>query len=607
MKIISKILISLVLLVSSQVVFGQSDKGKEADKVINMINKRGFWRPAVQWLEDDDRAKGYISMIDDFSATSLKETKKSIEREQKDAQQLLDVRQLLVKNAKKPKKQDELLAQYFNDVSVAKNVFDDAEKVVQRCQMLTAAIDGKLANYVPKTMPKGNLLYFSSLSSNGFAGFHEEIILEKKKDGKRILSIDSRNRRMEPMPNEQGIIVLNQPQVVEVDDTVFQRVRDMVEKGRLYDVGKQYMPDYMIMDASNWSMSFTFEGGKISSGGYAGGPDNSKALREIVDYLKEVAKSIADSKLEAYLFTSFREPSTQGLEYLYSYDGLRWDTIPGVFMQPMVGNEKSYRDAFTKEVKWPTYAPEQKCLRDPSIVQGPDGTYHLVWTVQWSGNRTFGYASSTDLIHWSEQREIPVMKNIPTNNVWAPELFYDDVKEQFLVIWSSQINPKYYTKADRKGTNNCHRMWYTTTKDFKTFTPAKRYYDPGFNSIDGYLLKRAPKDYVLIVKDNRKPGYSDLFCVFSDSPYGPFRNPTAKFGRTYSEGPCAIMMDDGEWIIYYDQYHPQEYGAVSTRDFKTFTPIPERISVPAKHKHGTILKINGTTLRNIIQAGQSKH
>ena len=143
-------------------------------------------------------------------------------------------------------------------------------------------------------------------------------------------------------------------------------------------------------------------------------------------------------------------------------------------------------------------------------------------------------------------------------------------------------------------------MWYTTTRDFKIFSPAKRYYDPGFNSIDGYLLKRAPKDYVLIVKDNRKPGFSNLFCVFSDSPFGPFSQPTKTFGRTFSEGPCAIKMRDGEWIIYFDQYHPQEYGAVSTRDFHSFTPIPERISVPSKHKHGTILRIKRSLLQPLL-------
>ena len=316
----------------------------------------------------------------------------------------------------------------------------------------------------------------------------------------------------------------------------------------------------------------------------------------------------------AYIFTSFREPSTQGMQYLYSLDGLHWDTLPGIWLAPMVGNDTTYIDAWTGQEQAPKYYPDERVMRDPSIVRGPDGTFHLVWTTQWMGSRGFGYASSRDLIHWSEQRVIDVMSDIPTNNVWAPELFYDEEQEQFLIIWSSQIDPRTYTAADTLGTNSCHRMWYTTTRDFQTFAPARRYYDPGFNSIDGYLLQRGPKDYVLVVKDNRKPGFSNLFCVFSDSPYGPFHTddnipagttPTTTFGRTYSEGPCAIRLGD-EWIIYFDQYHPQEYGAVSTRDFLTFTPIPERISVPANHKHGTIVQVSRKQLDALLEFAKTR-
>lgn len=303
---------------------------------------------------------------------------------------------------------------------------------------------------------------------------------------------------------------------------------------------------------------------------------------------------------EVWLFTSFREPSIEGLRYLYSEDGLHWDSIPGVWMKPMVGNESTYIDAFTGEEKMPSFAPEHRVMRDPSIIKGTDGLFHLVWTTQWMGSRGFGYASSPDLIHWSEQRIINVMDSTKTNNVWAPELFYDDEKEQYLIIWSSQISPDDYTDEDKKGTNACHRMYYCTTKDFVTFSPAQQYYDPGFNNIDGYLLKRAPKDYVLIVKDNRKPGYSNLFCVFSDSPYGPFHNPTAPFSRTYSEGPSAIKVDN-DWIIYFDQYRPQEYGAVKTRDFRTFTPIPGAISLPSWHKHGSIIRISREIIDSLLR------
>lgn len=325
-----------------------------------------------------------------------------------------------------------------------------------------------------------------------------------------------------------------------------------------------------------------------------------KRLFLLLIYIYACVIVVCGAEKKAYIFTSFREPSLQGLEYLYSYDGLHWDTIPGVIMPPMIGNESQYADAYTGEVKWPAYAPEHRCLRDPSIVQGPDGTFHLVWTTQWMGSKAFGYAHSKDLIHWSEQREIHVMDSFPTNNVWAPELFYDDELELFFIIWSSQIPPSQYTDADKFGTNAANRLYYTTTKDFVTFSETKMYYDPGFNSIDGYLLKRGSKDYVLIVKDNRKPGFSNLFCVFSDSPYGPFHSPTPYFARTYSEGPCAVKVGE-EWIIYFDQYRPQGYGAVATSDFRTFRSMENCISVPEKHKHGTIFDVPISILKKILR------
>lgn len=301
-----------------------------------------------------------------------------------------------------------------------------------------------------------------------------------------------------------------------------------------------------------------------------------------------------------YLFTSFLEPSVSGMNYLYSLDGYHWEPIGDVWLVPQIGNDKPYINRFNGQEQIPKYMPT-RVLRDPSILQGPDGTFHLVWTTQWSGSRGFGYASSKDLIHWSEQREIPVMADSLTNNVWAPELFYDDEEKEFYVIWSSQIHPSRYTELDRLGTNACHRPYYTKTKDFKTFTPAKQFYDAGFNTIDGFLVKKAKDDYVFVVKDNRKPGFSNIFCVYGKSPEGPFSDPCEPFSPEYSEGPCVIKVGD-EWLIYYDVYRQVRYGAVSTKDFKTFTPIDDKISIPNGYKHGTMIKITKRQLEALKKA-----
>ena len=274
----------LALLLGCQVAMGQSGKGEEADEVIKTINSREFLRPALFWLEDDERAEQYVRSMQDFSIQRMQETKEDVDKELQETQKILRVKKFLVGKSKKVKKQNKQLAKYFKDVDAARRYFDEAEKVDRRCQRLTSAISSELSRRVPPQMPSGALTNFYYRTANGFAGYLLEVNLTKK-DEKGCLSIKER-RGMRGVPDEEQ--AEKEPKIIEVEDTVFQRVRDMVEEGKLYEVGKYYSPDYMIMDASSWSMDFKFEGGSISSGGYATGPDNSSALRRIIDYLKEV-------------------------------------------------------------------------------------------------------------------------------------------------------------------------------------------------------------------------------------------------------------------------------------------------------------------------------
>ncbi len=283
-----------------------------------------------------------------------------------------------------------------------------------------------------------------------------------------------------------------------------------------------------------------------------------------------------------YMFTGFHEPANAGLRLLYSYDGYKWTDLDTVFLKPMVGDD---------------------IMRDLSIVQGPDGIFRLVWTSAWKGNKGFGYASSKDLIHWSEEQTIDVMQNEPTAvNVWAPEIFYDDVGKQFIIIWASTI-PFRFPKGLEEENNN-HRMYYTTTKDFKMFSHVKIFFDPGFSVIDGQILKRRENDYVLILKDNTRPN-RDIKVAFSSTPLGPYTKPSAAFTPPFTEGPAVEKVGD-EYLIYFDQYKDKIYGAVKTKDFKSFTNITKEISVPEGHKHGTIFKVNKKVLNKLLKFSSHK-
>lgn len=275
------------------------------------------------------------------------------------------------------------------------------------------------------------------------------------------------------------------------------------------------------------------------------------------------------------MFTSFNEPATEGLRFLYSHDGYKWKAIDSTFLKPEIGD---------------------KVMRDPSIVKGPDGKFHLVWTLAWKGNKGFGYSSSKDLIHWTTEKQIEVMKNEPTTvNVWAPELFYDDVNQQYIIIWASTI-PNRFPRGIEDEDNN-HRMYYVTTKDFNSFSETKLFLDPGFSVIDCVIVKRGTDDYVLVLKDNTRPN-RNIKIAFAKSALGPYSKPSEAFTPNFTEGP-AVAKIGSEYVVYYDQYREKIYGAMKTSDFKTFTDYTKKVQVPDGHKHGTIFMVNKKLVKKL--------
>ena len=285
---------------------------------------------------------------------------------------------------------------------------------------------------------------------------------------------------------------------------------------------------------------------------------------------------------KVYLFSTFHEPATDGLRLAYSYDGYHWKDFDTTFIRPAV---------------------DSNVMRDPSIAQGPDGTFHLVFTSAWKGTKTFGYASSKDLIHWTAQRTVPVMEYEPTTvNVWAPELFYDDEGKEFIIIWASTL-PFRFPKGQEDENNN-HRMYYTTTKDFQSFTPTKLFYDPGFSVIDCEIVKRAKNDYVLVLKDNTRMA-RNIKVAFASNALGPYSKASEAFSPMYTEGPTVAKVKDG-YLIYYDQYRDKIFGAMKTNDFKTFTDATKEVSLPQGHKHGTVFMVKKKVLKNLLkQTGKS--
>ena len=281
---------------------------------------------------------------------------------------------------------------------------------------------------------------------------------------------------------------------------------------------------------------------------------------------------------EVFLFSYFKNNGEDGLHLAYSYDGLKWEAL---------NDDKSF---LTPELS------KDKLMRDPSIIKGPDGKFHMVWTVSWE-EKGIGYANSSDLINWSEQKFIPVMQHeASTQNSWAPELFYDEVKEQYLIFWASTVSDKFLETANQAEDSWNHRIYYTTTKDFEDFAETEIFVEPGFNVIDA-TIARNESQYFMIIKDETllPEAQKNLHVLESDNPYNWNVSISEAISNHWVEGPTITKIGD-EWMVYFDQYRAHKFGAVKSKDLKTWDNISDQIEFPDGIRHGTVFKVSKDVL-----------
>ncbi len=289
---------------------------------------------------------------------------------------------------------------------------------------------------------------------------------------------------------------------------------------------------------------------------------------------------------KVYLFSYFTGNGEDGLHLAYSRDGLTFTALNNgkSFLKPVVG--------------------VSKLMRDPCIIQTPDGTFHMVWTAGWS-ERGIGYSSSKDLINWTEQKYIMVMEKEPAAlNCWAPEISYDRKKKQFLIIWSTTI-PGRFPETEKAGdTGYNHRIYSVTTKDFVTFSETRLFYDNGFNVIDA-TINRIGNKYVMFVKDETKnPPQKNIRLTNSKSMYGPFSAPSEPItGNYWAEGPSSIKIN-GIWHVYFDKYMDKKMGAVISKDLISWEDISDKITFPYGVRHGTVFNSDMKFLQNLLTNGQ---
>lgn len=292
--------------------------------------------------------------------------------------------------------------------------------------------------------------------------------------------------------------------------------------------------------------------------------------------------NLASAQGSVYLFSYFKGNGEDGLHLAYSRDGLTWTALKNdeSFLSPRVGISK--------------------LMRDPCIIRTKDGTFHMVWTSGWT-ERGIGYASSKDLINWSEQKYIEVMAKEPAaRNCWAPEIIYDNKEKQFLIFWSTTI-PGRFSETEAQGESKYnHRIYCTITKDFKEFTETKLFYEPGFNVIDATIAMEG-KEFIMFLKDETvSPPRKNIKVSRSPVLNGPYSKASEPItGKYWAEGPTAVKTGSG-WIVYFDKYRERKYGAVLSADLKSWEDISDRVVFPEGARHGTVLETDENILKSLL-------
>ncbi|WP_336920885.1 immunoglobulin-like domain-containing protein [Aquipuribacter sp. SD81] len=141
-------------------------------------------------------------------------------------------------------------------------------------------------------------------------------------------------------------------------------------------------------------------------------------------------------------------------------------------------------------------------LRDPFVMRSAEGDrFFMIATdlsigsgTSWTqaldeGSTHLEIWESTDLRTWSEQRHVSVSGPF-ASMTWAPEAYWDEAAQEYVVYWSSRVYPDATRPYDKARTPNStySKVMYATTRDFVHFSDAVVWQEAG-DRIDTTMIE----------------------------------------------------------------------------------------------------------------------
>lgn len=265
-------------------------------------------------------------------------------------------------------------------------------------------------------------------------------------------------------------------------------------------------------------------------------------------------------------------------------------------------------------------------LRDPFLIRSPEGDrFYLIATdlsigrngdwdrSQRTGSRYLEVWESTDLKSWSAQRHVLVSP--PTaGNTWAPEAYWDEDLDQFVVFWASKL----YAESDTNHTGSTYnRMLYATTRDFVTFSEARIWQDRGESRIDSTVIKD-DGHYYRFTKDEGGggTGCSDIIQETADeltavdlpgNPAWTMQDSCIgkNAGTSAVEGPSIFKANPGDtsgsaYYLFVDEYGGRGYIPLGTDDLDAPDwQVPATYDLPGSPRHGTVIPVTQAELDSL--------
>ena len=270
---------------------------------------------------------------------------------------------------------------------------------------------------------------------------------------------------------------------------------------------------------------------------------------------------------DAYILSYFGgSTGKEALNLAYSTDALHWTAL---------NNNKPVLNATLGN----------KSIRDPYIIRKEDGTFVLMSTDSWVSEYAI-FWDSDDLITFKNERIIRM--NTMNQHVWAPECIYDPVSQKYIVYWSGDV------------------IYANTTADFKTFSTAKKFFDPGYNCLDADIVSHAGTNY-LFYKDGRGTNRDTTYLAFATSKtleFNSFVPDSFDIKELFVEGPACIKdFDKDRWYLYYDYFWERGIWGCSYSDDlasgKWIKLQNTQFSLPVGVKHGNAVKVTQEELNKI--------